>query len=244
MKQLRTLILSAGTAFLLALATPGNPLRAQEPARAPQEHAAAETPNAAQEGAGHEGSVHEGHEGHEAHEAHGGAHHPEVVLFGRKLGSLAQFGVQVFNFAIFAAILVLLLKGTLSAAFKARAKELEDKLSQAERDKAEAAQQIVELDARMAGLQQELAGIMAKAEADAEVEKQRILESARAEAAQILAQTQAEITFQQRQAEQELRALVAELAVTGAVQRLENQLHGETSARVLDKAILQVGGAK
>jgi F-type H+-transporting ATPase subunit b len=206
---------------------------------------------AAQSGAGHpETPEAQGHgapegEGHEAAHAEGhGAHHPEVKLFGHSLGSGAQFGVMLFNFVLFAGILVALLKGALASAFKARAKELEDKLSQAEREKAEADRQIAELESRMAGLQQELEGIMAKAGAEAETEKERILESAKAEAAQILEQTKAEIGAQQRQAEAELRALVADLVVAGAARRLEGRVQGEVAARVLDHAIDQVGGAK
>jgi F-type H+-transporting ATPase subunit b len=177
--------------------------------------------------------------GHAAH-----PHHPEVVLFGKHLGTLAQFGVTVFNFVLFAGLLGFLLKGALSSAFKARSRELEEKLSQAERDKAEAGRQIQELESRMAGLQQELEGIMAKADADAETEKQRILESAKQEAAQILVQTRAEIEAQSRQAEAALRALVSELVVAGAARRLETQVQGQVASQVLDQAIDQVGGAK
>ena len=93
-------------------------------------------------------------------------------------------------------------------------------------------------------MQAELEGIMAKAEVEAEAEKQRILEAAQAEAAQILVQTQAEIDFQKRPAEKELRALVAELAVEGAARRLETQVQGATAEQVLDRAIQEVGGAK
>jgi len=194
-------------------------------AQAPQSESKPEAPEAA-----------EGHAGH--------AHHPEIKLFGRSLGTLAQFGVTLFNFALFAGILGYLLKGALSSAFKARAKDLEEKLSQAERDKADAGRQIQELENRMAGLQQELEGIMAKADADAETEKQRILESAKVEAAQIVDQTRAEIDAQARQAEAALRALVSELVVAGAARRLENAVQGPVATQVLDQAIDQVGGAK
>jgi len=223
MKRLRSILFPVGTALLLLLAAPA--LRAQEHPETPAAHAES-----------HEGAAHEAKEE--------GEHHQEVTLFGHVLNDKAKFGVQVFNFAIFAAILVLLLKSALASAFKARTQELEDKLSQAERDRAEAAAQLQELDTRMAGLQQELEGIMAKANADAELEKERILASAKAESASILAQTQVEIQFQQRQAEDELRALVATLAVEGAAKRLEARLQGPEAAQVLDRAIDQVGGAK
>jgi len=239
MKLPRRLLIAAAITLLPALG--GARMAAQTPA------APAAPVEAAQPGAGQPAAPEaHGAEGQGAPEAEGEghAHHPVVKLFGHSLGSGAQFGVMVFNFLLFVGILVALLKGALSSAFKARAKELEDKLSQAERDRAEADRQIRELEAKMAGLQQELEGIMAKAGVEAEAEKERILESAKAEAAQILEQTRAEIGAQQRQAEAELRALVADLVVAGATRRLEARVQGDVAAQVLDRAIDQVGGAK
>ena len=211
----------------LALGAPA--LRAQAPA----EHAQ-------QEGqAGHEAEPQPAENPGEAHEAH-----HNLTLLGREIHKPGQFAIQVFNFALFAGLLFFILKGALASAFKARAKELEDKLSQAERDRAEADAQIRELEARMAGLQGELAAIMAKAEAEAETEKERIIQSAAAEAAQIRAQTGAEIEFQKRSAEAELRKLAAELAIEGATRRLQNQVTGDLAAQVIDRSIEQVGGSK
>ena len=187
--------------------------------------------------------------GHEAHaaggEAHGGGHHgPAMKLFGKEYGDLGAFMVQLLNFAIWGAGLFFMLKGALSAMFKERKEELETLLAQAERDKAEGEAQVRELETKMAGLEGELADILSKAEQDAEVEKQRVLEAARAEATQILAQAQAEIGHQKRQAEQELRALVAELAVEGAAKRLEARLSGAEAASAVDRAIQQIGGVQ
>lgn len=177
-------------------------------------------------------------------EPHGdAAHHgPEVKLFGLHLGTLGQFGLKAFNFAVFAGLLFFLLKGALSSAFKARAQELKDQLAQAERDKAEAEAQMRELEQRMGQLQQELDGLMARAEEEAATEKARILEVARAEADQILAQARQDIAHHHRLAEQELRALVAQLAMEGAETRLRAQVRGDLAARVLDRSISQVGG--
>lgn len=181
----------------------------------------------------------------EAAAGHGDAHHkPPMTLFGKDYGKLGAFLVQLLNFAIFGAGLFFLLKGALSAMFKARKEELETMLAQAARDKAEGEAQMKEMEAKMAGLEGELAGILARAETDAEAEKQRVLEAARAEATQILAQAQAEIGLQKRQAETELRALVAELAIEGAAKRLEAKLQGPEASKALDRAIQQIGGAQ
>jgi F-type H+-transporting ATPase subunit b len=213
------------------------PAAGHEAKPATQEHgAAAAHGEAAHEAAGHG-------EGHA--EAKGGAHHgPAMKLFGREYGNGGAFLVQLLNFAIWGAGLFFLLKGALSAMFKSRREELETLLAQAERDKAEGEAQMKDMETKMAGLEGELAGILAKAETDAEAEKQRVLEAARAEALVILAQAQTEIGHQKRQAEQELRALVAELAVEGAGKRLEAKLQGPEAGRAVDRAIQQIGGAQ
>jgi F-type H+-transporting ATPase subunit b len=192
--------------------------------------------------AGHGATAHEAGAGHGAA---GSAHHgPAMKFLGKEYGNLGAFLMQVLNFAIYLAGLVFLLKGALSAMFKSRKEELETRLAQAERDKAEGEAQMKEMEAKMAGLETELAGILSKAETDAEAEKQRVLEAAKTEATLILAQAQAEIGYQKRQAEQELRALVAELAVEGAAKRLEAKLQGPEAAKALDRAIQQIGGAQ
>ena len=178
----------------------------------------------------------------ESHEASG--HHEEpVFLFGKQLGPTAQFLVKLLNVLIFCGLLFLMLKGILGAAFKARTNEIETKLAQSEKDRAEGEAQVRELEAKMAGLQAELGGIMAKAEADAETERQRILEAAKQEAEQILATAHSEIEYQRRLAETELRGLIANLAVEGAEKRIQQQMQGENVARVMDLAIEQIGGA-
>jgi F-type H+-transporting ATPase subunit b len=204
---------------------------------------------------GHEGQAPEGHGAPEAAhgeaapgghgEAHGGAHHgPAMKLFGKEYGNGGAFLVQLLNFAIYGAALFFLLKGALSVMFKSRKEELEALLSQAEKDRAEGEAQIRAMEVKMTGLEGEMAGVLDKAKKDAEAEKQHVVEAAKAEAALILAQAQAEIGYQKRQAELELRALVAELAVEGATKRLEAKLQGPEATKAVDRAIQQIGGAQ
>ncbi|MBS1767705.1 MAG: hypothetical protein JST05_09940 [Acidobacteria bacterium] len=168
-------------------------------------------------------------------------HEPEVKLFGFALGSFAQWIIQLINLALFAGALWYLLKGPIKSAFAAFKKDLEDRLAQAERDKAEGEAQIKELEAKMAGLQAELGDIMAKAATEAEAEKQRVIEAAKAEAAALLAAAESEITRQQQLASQELRALVAELAVEAAAKKLEAKVQGAAAQTVTDHAIAELG---
>ena len=231
-------LLRLSLAATLALSPLG--LAAQAPAAQAPASEGLSSSHAEQASTAHPVSA-EAPEAAEAHEA--AEHHPApMVLFGKAYGNGPAFLVQLLNFAIYVAGLVFLLKGPLSAMFKTRREELETALAKSEHDRAEGEAQLKELAAKMAGLEGELAGILSKAEADAEVEKQRVLDSARAEAQQILAQARSEIGLQKRQAEQELRALVAELAVEGAAKRLEAQLAGPEAGQALDRAIQQIGG--
>ena len=217
--------------------------QAAPPAAAAQEH----SPEAHPPEGGHPGAP-EGHEQAHPTEHAGGHHAPEVKLFGaaggRSINDLEQLGLKILNFAIFAGIIVYAVKGKASAAFKERAEELRAALSKAEKEKAEGEAQIMALEAKMAGLQGELDGILSKADADAQAEKERIILAARQEAEAILAQAQAEIGHHQRQAEKELRALVTQLAVEGAAQRLHSAMQTPEASKVMDRAIQQVGGAK
>jgi F-type H+-transporting ATPase subunit b len=225
--------------------------QAQATTQAAEKH---EAPAASHEAkaAGHEGQSPEGHgaseaiPGEGAHEAgHEAGHHgPAMKLFGKEYGNGGAFLVQLLNFAIYGAALFFLLKGALSAMFKSRKEELEAMLSQAERDRAEGEAQMKAMEVKMAGLEGEMAGILEKAKAEAEAEKQHVLAAATAEATLILSQVQTEIGYQQRQAELELRALVAELTVEGAAKRLEAKLQGPEAAKAVDRAIQQIGGAQ
>ena len=166
-----------------------------------------------------------------------------IKSFGFELGPLQQWIIQVINILIFGGALFYFLKGPIKTAFANFKKDLEDRLAQAERDKAEGEAQIKELEAKMAGLQAELGEIMSKAAAEAEAEKQRVLEAAKTEAAAIVAAAESEIERQKQLASQELRALVAELAVEAAAKKLEAKVQGAAQS-VTDRAIAELGGAK
>jgi F-type H+-transporting ATPase subunit b len=215
------------------------PLAAQHYTPAPQtqtdENPVQDTHNAAHSDSSHADGDHAGEGGH---------HGTPVDFFGRQIGDTGQFFLKLTNFLIFGVLLFLILKGTLASAFRTRANEIEMKLLKSERDRLEGEALLRELENKMSGLEQELGGIMEKARTDAELEKQRNLESARAEADQIMAQVQSEIEYQKRLTEAELRGLVAKLAIEGAEARIQRQVQGDSAIRIMDHAIQQIGGVK
>lgn len=238
LRPIALLVAPLAIAIALFLSGPRTHAQTQSPEPSHAESAAATAPAPA--GAAHAAVPAEGHGAAEE----GGHHVLPIKLFGIPLDDAGKFAVQVVNFTIFFLILFFILKGALASAFRARARELEEQLSQAEKDQAEGEAQLKELEAKMACMQKELEAIMAKSVADAEAEKQRVLDAARVEATLILAQTKAEIEFQKRLAEKELRALVAELVIEGAAKRLEARVQGAIAEQVLDRAIQEIGGAK
>jgi F-type H+-transporting ATPase subunit b len=175
---------------------------------------------------------------------HGTAHHgSEVKLFGKFFGPTGQFLLKLFNFLLFASLLVWLLKGMLASMFKARADDIEAKLAQSEKDRLEGEAQLKALEAKMVDLLDEISDVLLKSGADAEAERQKILEAARVEAEQLLAHAHAEIEHHRRITEIELRELVTKLVVEGAEKRIQQQIHGTSAAQVMDQAIQQIGGA-
>jgi len=237
----RDLILPFGLATALFLSAPA--LRAQAPAA---EHASPGDHGQDREAAPavKNRTVHEAQPQAVKPAAEPASREHEVKLFGFAFGSLGQWILQLINLALFGGFLWYLVKGPVKAAFANLKKDLEDRLAQAERDKAEGEAQIKELEAKMAGLQSELNEILAKAGVEAEAEKERVLNAARSEAASILAAAESEITRQQQLASQELRALVAELAVEAAAKRLEIRVQGATAQSVTDHAIAELGSSK
>jgi F-type H+-transporting ATPase subunit b len=169
-------------------------------------------------------------------------HAPEVTLFGKVYKEKGVFGLKLFNFLLFAFLLIWLLKGLLASMFKARAQDIEGRLAQSEKDKKEAEAQLHQFEAKMITLEDELSSLLLKSGADAEAERQKILDVARIEAEQLLAHAHAEIEHQKRAAEAELRELVAKLAVEGAEKRVQQQMQGSSAAQVMDQAIQQIGG--
>lgn len=237
-------------ALLLGSALLAAPVALRAQAHEAPKQGTHEAPKAEAHGAGHEAPAHEAPaQGAEAHAAGSHGETPAAEGHGEGHGAAGahhglnwkELGLKLINFGLFVGIIWFAASGKAKAAFAARAKELEDQLQQAARDKAEGEAQIAALESKMGGLQAELDGILEKAGKDAEAEKARVIEAARAEAQALLAQAQSDITFAQKQAEQELKALVAQLAVEGATARIQAKLQGAVAAGAIDKAITQIG---
>ena len=164
-----------------------------------------------------------------------------INLFGYALTDVAQFAVQILNFSIFLGLLIFFLKVPAAEFFRNRQEELCRLLAQSEKDRIDGEKQIQELQMKMQGLQSELAQVLTQAEFDANREKEMIISSARAETEKIFAQSEREIAERTQQAQEEIKAVAAELALGLAQEKIKQQLKAGGQSDTIDRAITNLG---
>lgn len=168
-------------------------------------------------------------QGHDGEAAHGS---PLDLIF------------RVVNFAILVGALVYLLKKPLGNYLDAKAEQIRSDLAAAvgKRERAEAERQ--EAEARLAGLDEEIAAVRAKGLAQAEDERRRILQAAENEAARLSERARKEIEAEVELARRRLTARAAELSVELARKKLGEQI-GDTDRQALfEKGLEKLGEAK
>lgn len=191
-------------------------------------HEAAET---ASQAASHESATPEG-EGHE-----GGEHAARIESPLRLLASLV-------NFAGLAFILVKFGGGAVKKGLASRHTQLKTDISQAADAKAAAEARYQAQEARLAGLEQEIATLRAKMKAEAEAEKSRLLAAAEERAVRVREETRFLLEQQTKEAAHVLRREAALAAVKVAEEILRRQVSGADQQRLLDSFVKEVATAE
>lgn len=119
-------------------------------------------------------------------------------------------------------------------------KVIQDQIAEGHRQHEEAQKKLAQIEARLDGLENEIAALRQEAKINAEAEQQRIRKGARREAERILSTTTAEIESAGRAARLELRAYAAHLAVSLAEQRLRQQLTPQLHAALFDASLQEL----
>jgi F0F1-type ATP synthase membrane subunit b/b' len=96
-----------------------------------------------------------------------------------------------------------------------------------------AANQLSEIESRLAHVDEEIRALKTQALSEAEEERSRILESAKVEARKILELAQREIDGIKKSARLELKSHIAELAVRLAEERLQKSVGSEENRRLV-----------
>lgn len=125
------------------------------------------------------------------------------------------------DFGIIAAVVVWLMKKKLPGVFRTKNEAIRRSMDEAAKVSAEARARLGEIEARLSRLDAEIAEMRAAAEADAHAEETRILAAAEEDKQRIISTAEQEIAAASKQAQRELKAYAASLAVDLAERRVK-----------------------
>jgi F0F1-type ATP synthase membrane subunit b/b' len=150
----------------------------------------------------------------------------------------------IFRWINFAIVLAVIIYGFRKAApsFRARADEIAQRIAEGTRAREAAEKQRAESQAKLAGIESEVAALRVEAKRGAEAEAQRIRALARTEAEMIERAAQAEIAAAERAARLELRTLAARLAVARAEATLRKEMTPESEAVLFGAFVAELEG--
>jgi F0F1-type ATP synthase membrane subunit b/b' len=134
------------------------------------------------------------------------------------------------NFAIVVGAIIYFAVTKSGPYFRRNADDIAQKIAEGRRAREAAEERRREIEARMAGLDQEIARMRAEAKRDADAEAQRLRAMARAEAEKIERAAQAEIAAAERAGRLELKKLTARFALERAEVLLRQQLNADIDA--------------
>ncbi len=144
------------------------------------------------------------------------------------------------NFAIIAALIVLIWKSKVPAAFRARTTAIRKGIEEARQASEEARRRLGEIEQRLAKLDAEIAAMHASAEADAGAEEARIRAAAEEDKRRVIEAAEQEIAAAARQARRELKAYAGDLAVALAAKRVHVDV--TTDQELVRSFVDQLGG--
>jgi F-type H+-transporting ATPase subunit b len=176
---------------------------------------------------------------HGAAAAHGGAAHHSTVT-PEKLKDLAW---RTMNFAALMIILIKFLKKPIVDGLRGRREGIKEEFDSLEAQRAESEAQYQEYAGRLSGLDAELKEMVAKAIAQGEVEKERIIAEANAAAEQIKRQAESAVVNAVAEAKINLKNEVADQAAVMAEELIKNNLTAEDQNNLVGAYLAKVGGA-
>jgi F-type H+-transporting ATPase subunit b len=207
------------------------PQAARSAASGPPPAAGAQQPAAASQGAA---AAQPGQEPRLAEASQEAAEEKPFKLFGKwVIPGPVVAALRWANFVILFGLLGWLLRKPLAAFLRQRGRMILKALQLGRRARQEAAARLDEINARLAGLESDIAELRRQALAEAQAERDRLRDSAIAEAARILTQAEQDIDAFAKAARNELRRYAAQLAVELAEQRIRTQMTGDRHAAMV-----------
>ena len=147
------------------------------------------------------------------------------------------------NFAIVAGVIVWVFGKLLPPVFRKRAEAVSSAITNATSAKAAAEAQLRDAETRLANLQKEVTELRAFAERESAAEVERLRALTQSDVQKIAAAAKAEIEAAERAARLELKALAANLAVTGAESLLARQLTPKAQESLINNFVKNLEGS-
>ncbi len=144
---------------------------------------------------------------------------------------------KVVNFLVLFGGLAYVLRKPVAALLGQRVRDVEESLRRAEAAKVEAREKLAEVEAKIAGLEEEVRRMIEHAETVAARERERIMQLAADESQRIRKYAEQEIDEMTRAGVLELRAYAAEKATSLARERILSRLTPGDQAALIDKSI-------
>jgi len=154
---------------------------------------------------------------------------------------LKDFLYRLLNFAIVVAILVYFLTKPIKKGLSGRREEIEKSLAEAEKMKAEAEAKFAEYDRKLTQATDEIAEISDAIRREGEIEKQKIIENAKAMALKIEQDAEQAAELEVAKARTELQREAVQLAVNLAEDLLKKNFTKDDDARLIDEYMQKVG---
>jgi F-type H+-transporting ATPase subunit b len=139
------------------------------------------------------------------------------------------------NLLLFLGLLVYYLGPPIIRFLEARGEEIRRNLRQARDQQAEAEEMRATLESKIADLRERMDELVARAEGEAERERQDIVEQAERERERFVKQTREEIAHRLARARQELTEFTADLAAELAQKTLESELGPDDRRRLFEE---------
>lgn len=174
--------------------------------------------------------------------AAGGGEHGEetpATYFGIPAGIL-----KFVNLVVFFGLLIWVLKGPISKAFKARGEKIKADLEEARVRQQKADSLAGDIQARLDSIEKEVASIIERAKVDGEKQKNEIIESAKTEAEKILASARGEVEARVKLARRELTEYAGELAADKAHEMLAASMGEADRRRVFAESVDSIAESK
>ena len=123
-----------------------------------------------------------------------------------------------------------------------REQKIKGDLDAAAQDRQRAEEQLHAYEEKMAGAQRDADAIIAKAKADAQQARERIVEGANAEASGIVERGRQLIESERRAAASGLTTSIAEISVNAAAKIIDENLDEKAQRKLVEKYLDEVGG--